>query len=207
MSAVAAALEAFAQGGIVIVTDDAGREDEGDMIVAGSLCSTEAMAFLIRHGCGIVCAPVSAAIADRLALPAMVSVNDAPLATAFTVSVDLRARLCTGISATERAATVRALADPGARSADFVRPGHMFPLRGHLGGLDARQGHTEAALALCGLAGLPEVAAICELFHDDGRVMRGVSIAAFAQSHGLPLIEVDALRAHASARTRRAMMA
>lgn len=207
MSAVEAALESFARGGIVIVTDDAGREDEGDMIVAGSLCSAEAMAFLIRHGCGIVCAPVSPAIADRLALPAMVSVNDAPLATAFTVSVDLRAGLCTGISATERAATVRALADPGARSTDFVRPGHMFPLRGHMGGLDARQGHTEAALALCGFAGLPEVAAICELFHDDGRVMRGAAIAAFAQTHDLPLIDVNALRAHASTRTRRAMMA
>lgn len=207
MNRVESALESFARGGIVIVTDDAGREDEGDMIVAGSLCSAEAMAFLIRHGCGIVCAPVSPAIADRLALPAMVSVNDAPLATAFTVSVDLRARLCTGISATERAATVRALADPGARSADFVRPGHMFPLRGHLGGLDARQGHTEAALALCAFAGLPEVAAICELFHDDGRVMRGAAIAAFAQTHDLPLIDVDALRAHASTRTRRAMMA
>ncbi len=207
MSAVEATLESFAQGGIVIVTDDAGREDEGDMIVAGSLCSAEAMAFLIRYGCGIVCAPVNPAIADRLALPAMVSVNDAPLATAFTVSVDLRAGLRTGISATERAATVRALADPGARSADFVRPGHMFPLRGHMGGLDARQGHTEAALALCGFAGLPEVAAICELFHDDGRVMRGAAIAAFAQTHDLPLIDVNALRAHASTRTRRAMMA
>lgn len=207
MSTIDAALETFARGDIVIVTDDAGREDEGDMIVAGSLCSTEAMAFLIRYGCGIVCAPVSPAVADRLALPAMVSVNDAPLATAFTVSVDLRAGLHTGISAAERAATVRALADPGARTSDFVRPGHMFPLRGHAGGLDARQGHTEAALALCGFAGLPEVAAICELFHDDGRVMRGGAITAFAQAHGLRLIDVETLRAYASARTRRAMMA
>lgn len=207
MSRVETAVAAVASGGIVIVTDDAGREDEGDMIVAGSLCSAETMAFLIRHGCGIVCAPVSPAIAERLALSAMVAVNDAPLATAFTVSVDLRAGLHTGISAEERAATVRALADPGARPADFVRPGHMFPLRGHPGGLDARQGHTEAALALCRLAGVPEAAAICELLHDDGRVMRGPAIAAFAHLNSLPLIEVHALRAYASSRARRVVMA
>ena len=125
---VTAAIEAFARGEIVIVTDDDDRENEGDMIVAASLCTTEKMAFIIRNGCGIVCAPLTADDARRLHLAPMVAVNDAPLGTAFTVSVDVRHGMTTGISAEQRCNTVRALANGNMGASDFVRPGHVFPL-------------------------------------------------------------------------------
>lgn len=184
----------FGQGSMVILTDDEDREGEGDMVIAGSLCSDEAMAFLIRHGCGIVCAPVGAAIADRLQLVQMVQKNTAPLSTAFTVSVDLRVGLRTGISAAERASTVRLLADPNSTASDFVQPGHLFPLRAHAGGITARSGHTEGAIELCRRANLAEVAAICELFNDDGTVMRGADIRHFAARYALPITSIAALQ-------------
>ena len=124
---VTKAIDAFARGEIVIVTDDDDRENEGDMIVAAQHCTTEKMAFIIRNGCGIVCAPVTGADAKRLNLQPMVALNDAPLGTAFTVSVDVRHGLTTGISAEQRANTVRALANGNIGAADFVRPGHVFP--------------------------------------------------------------------------------
>ena len=167
------AIEAFAQGEIVVVTDDDDRENEGDMIVAASLCTTEKMAFIIRNGCGIVCAPLTGEDARRLNLPPMVAANDAPLGTAFTVSVDVRHGLTTGISAEQRANTVRALANGNMGASDFVRPGHVFPLIAREGGVLMRSGHTEAAIDLCKLAGLAPVAVICELANDDGTVMVG----------------------------------
>lgn len=183
----------FGQGSMVILTDDEDREGEGDMVIAGAHCSEEVMTFLIRHGCGIVCAPLSAAVAQRLHLAPMVQVNTAPLSTAFTVSVDLRVGLRTGISAAERAATVRLLADPNSIASDFVQPGHLFPLRAHPGGVAARPGHTEGAIELCRRAKLAEVAAICELFNDDGTVMRGADIRRFAERHSLPIASIAAL--------------
>src|SRR5690606_37912006 len=170
---VSEAIEAFARGEIVIVTDDDDRENEGDLVVAASLCTPEKMAFIIRHTCGIVCAPLTGADARRLRLDPMVAANDAPLGTAFTVSVDVRHGLTTGISAEQRSNTVRALANNNMGAGDFVRPGHVFPLIAKDGGVLIRSGHTEAAVDLCRLAGLPEVGVICELANDDGTVMKG----------------------------------
>src|ERR1700716_3955565 len=193
---VEAAVAAFARGEIVVVTDDDDRENEGDLFVAASLCTPEKMAFIIRHPSGIVCAPLSVDEAKRLHLDPMVAANDAPLGTAFTVSVDVRHGLTTGISAEQRTNTVRALANNNMGAADFVRPGHVFPLVAKEGGVLMRSGHTEAAVDLCKLAGLPPVGVICELVNKDGTVMRGPAVAAFAQQHGLKLISIADLIAY-----------
>ena len=176
---------AFGRGEIVVVADDDDRENEGDLFVAASLCTPEKMAFIIRHTSGIVCAPLSAEEAKRLHLDPMVALNDAPLGTAFTVSVDVRHGLTTGISAEERTNTVRALANPNSGAADFVRPGHVFPLVAREGGVLMRSGHTEACIDLCRLAGLPPVGVLSELMNDDGTVMRGAEVKRFAETHGL----------------------
>ena len=194
------AIEAFAQGDIVIVTDDDDRENEGDLIVAASLCTPEKMAFIIRNTCGIVCAPLTAQDARRLRLDPMVPSNDAPLGTAFTVSFDVRHGLTTGISAEQRSNTVRALANNNMGAGDFVRPGHVFPLVAKDGGVLMRSGHTEAAVDLCRLAGLPPVGVICELANDDGTVMKGAQIRAFAETHGLRRISVADLITYRQAR-------
>jgi 3,4-dihydroxy 2-butanone 4-phosphate synthase/GTP cyclohydrolase II len=197
---VIAAIEAFGRGEIVAVTDDDDRENEGDLIVAASLCTTEKMAFIIRNCCGIVCAPLTADDARRLHLSPMVAMNDAPLGTAFTVSVDVKHGLTTGISAEQRANTVRALANGNMGASDFVRPGHVFPLVAKDGGVLMRSGHTEAAVDLCKLAGLPPVAVICELANDDGTVMVGPQIEAFAERHKVKHISVAELIAYRQAR-------
>jgi 3,4-dihydroxy 2-butanone 4-phosphate synthase/GTP cyclohydrolase II len=194
------AIEAFSRGGLVIVTDDDDRENEGDLVGAASLCTPERMAFIIRHTCGIVCAPLTGAEARRLRLDPMVASNDAPLGTAFTVSVDVRHGLTTGISAEQRTNTVRALANNNMGASDFVRPGHVFPLIAKEGGVLMRSGHTEAAIDLCRLAGLPPVGVICELANDDGTVMKGAEIAAFGERHGLPRVSVADLIAHRQVR-------
>ena len=200
LHSVTEAIEAFARGEIVIVTDDDDRENEGDLIVAASLCTPEKMAFIIRNTCGIVCAPLTAAEARRLRLDPMVASNDAPLGTAFTVTVDVKHGLTTGISAEQRTNTVRALANNNMGAGDFVRPGHVFPLVAKDGGVLMRSGHTEAAVDLCRLAGLPPVGVICELANDDGTVMKGEQISAFAEKHGLKRISVADLIAYRQAR-------
>ncbi|MCA1297864.1 3,4-dihydroxy-2-butanone-4-phosphate synthase [Stappia indica] len=189
-SRVAEAIRAFERGEMLVVTDDDDRENEGDLIVAASLVTTEQMAFMIRHTSGIVCAPMTREAARRLRLDPMVADNDAPLSTAFTISVDYRHGLTTGISADERCSTVRGLANPNAGAADFVRPGHVFPLVAREGGVLMRSGHTEAAVDLCRLAGQPEVGVISELVNDDGSVKRGPEVAAFAAEHGLKMVSV-----------------
>jgi 3,4-dihydroxy 2-butanone 4-phosphate synthase/GTP cyclohydrolase II len=197
---VTEAVEAFSRGEIVIVTDDDDRENEGDLVVAASLCTPEKMAFIVRNTCGIVCAPLTSAEARRLRLDPMVASNDAPLGTAFTVSVDVKHGLTTGISAEQRTNTVRALANNNMGAGDFVRPGHVFPLIARDGGVLMRSGHTEAAVDLCRMAGLPEVGVICELANDDGTVMKGAQINAFADAHGLKRISVADLIAYRQAR-------
>jgi 3,4-dihydroxy 2-butanone 4-phosphate synthase/GTP cyclohydrolase II len=194
------AIEAFAAGEIVIVTDDDDRENEGDLIVAASLCTPEKMAFIIRNTCGIVCAPLTVQEAKRLRLDPMVPSNDAPLGTAFTVTVDVRHGLTTGISAEQRTNTVRALANGNMGATDFVRPGHVFPLIAKDGGVLMRSGHTEAAVDLCKLANLPPVGVICELANDDGTVMKGEQIKAFAETHDLKRISVADLISYRQAR-------
>ena len=200
LNPVADAIEAFARGEIVAVTDDDDRENEGDLIVAASLCTTEKMAFIIRNCCGIVCVPLTGEDARRLNLSPMVAINDAPLGTAFTVSVDARHGLTTGISAEQRTNTVRALANRNMGASDFVRPGHVFPLVAKDGGVLMRSGHTEAAVDLCKLAGLPPVAVICELANDDGTVMVGPQIEVFADKHKIKRISVADLIAYRQAR-------
>lgn len=186
----AAAVEAIGRGEIVVVTDDDDRENEGDLILAASHATPEKLAFIIRHTSGIVCAPITKETADRLRLAPMVADNDAPLATAFTVSVDLRHGLTTGISAEERCNTVRALANGNIAAEDFVRPGHIFPLIAREGGVLTRSGHTEAAVDLCRLAGLEPVGVISELVNDDGTVKRGPAVEEFAAAHGLKSVSV-----------------
>jgi 3,4-dihydroxy 2-butanone 4-phosphate synthase/GTP cyclohydrolase II len=197
---VETAVAAFAGGEIVVVTDDNDRENEGDLFVAASLCTPEKMAFIIRHTSGIVCAPLSAQEARRLHLDPMVAANDAPLGTAFTITVDVRHGLTTGISAEERTNTVRALANGNSGAADFVRPGHVFPLVAKEGGVLMRSGHTEACIDLCRLAGLAPVGVLSELMNDDGTVMRGPGVAAFAELHKLKQISIADLISYRQAR-------
>jgi len=193
---VAVAIRAFEEGRLVVVVDDIDRENEGDLFVAASHCTAEKMAFIVRHTSGIVCAPLAREVASRLRLDPMVAESDAPLGTAFTVSVDYREGLTTGISAEERTATVRALADPESHLGDFARPGHVFPLIARDGGVLIRSGHTEACVDLCRLAGLPPVGVLAELVNDDGTVMRGPQVAAFAAVHGLTTVAVADLIAY-----------
>jgi 3,4-dihydroxy 2-butanone 4-phosphate synthase/GTP cyclohydrolase II len=197
---VDAVIAAFARGELVVVTDDDDRENEGDLFIAASMCTPEKMAFIIRHTSGIVCAPMSADDARRLRLDPMVAANDAPLGTAFTVTVDVRHGLTTGISAEERTNTVRALANGNAGAADFVRPGHVFPLVAKEGGVLMRSGHTEACIDLCNLAGVPPVGVLSELMNDDGTVMRGPAVSAFAQKHNLKQVSIADLIAYRQAR-------
>lgn len=199
-NSITEALEAFAKGEIVIVTDDDDRENEGDLIVAASMCTPEKMAFIIRHTSGIVCAPLPSDMAKRLRLDPMVAANDAPLGTAFTVTVDVKHGLTTGISAEQRTNTVRALANHNMGAGDFVRPGHVFPLIAKDGGVLMRSGHTEAAVDLCRIAGLPPVGVICELANDDGTVKRGADIDIFAAKHNLKRLSVADLIAYRQAR-------
>src|SRR5271154_1978092 len=199
-SRVRQAIDAFAAGEILVVTDDDDRENEGDLIVAAVHATPEKIAFIVRHTSGIVSAPLTSEIARRLSLAPMVADNDAIHGTAFTVSVDYRHGTTTGISADDRTATVRNLANGNAGRSDFVRPGHIFPLIAKDGGMLMRSGHTEAAIDLCRLADLEPVAATCELVNVDGTVMRGPQIHAFAESHGLKRISVGDLIAYRQAR-------
>ncbi|MFS8049286.1 3,4-dihydroxy-2-butanone-4-phosphate synthase [Rhizobium sp. BR 314] len=190
------AIRAFEAGEIVVVMDDNDRENEGDLIVAAVHCTPEKMAFIVRHTSGIVCTPMPREEAKRLNLNAMVAENDSAHTTAFTVSVDFKHGTTTGISADDRTLTVRNLANPNVGPADFVRPGHIFPLVSREGGVLMRSGHTEAAVDLCKLAGLPPIGVISELVNDDGTVMRGPQVAGFAEQHGLKMVSVADLIAY-----------
>jgi 3,4-dihydroxy 2-butanone 4-phosphate synthase/GTP cyclohydrolase II len=190
------ALRAFERGEIVVVMDDDGRENEGDLIVAAVHCTPEKMAFIVRHTSGIVCTPMTREDARRLNLAPMVADNDSAHTTAFTVSVDFKHGTTTGISADDRTLTVRNLANSNVGGSDFVRPGHIFPLIAREGGVLMRSGHTEAAVDLCKLAGLPPVGVISELVNDDGTVMRGPQVQAFAEKNGLKQVSVADLIAY-----------
>ena len=193
-------LQAFARGELVVVTDDEDREGEGDLIVAASLCTAEKMAFIIRHSSGIVCAPITTEDARRLRLDPMVAHNESAHTTAFTVSIDYKPDGGTGISADERASCCRALANPNAGANDFARPGHVFPLIARDGGVLLRSGHTEAAVDLCKLSGLPPVGVISELMNDDGTVMKGEQVAGFAAAHKLKHVTIADMIAYRQAR-------
>ena len=196
------AIKAIANGEMVVVVDDDDRENEGDLIAAAARITPEQMAFMVRHTSGIVCTPITAEDAKRLKLDPMVALNDAPMGTAFTVSIDYKEGLTTGISAKERAATAHALANKNVQADDFVRPGHVFPLVAKSGGVLMRSGHTEAAVDLVKLAGLHPAGVICELVNDDGSVKRGPQVLAFAREHGFKIISVADLIAHRQKRER-----
>lgn len=195
-------VNAIANGEMIIVVDDADRENEGDLVMAAARATVEQVAFIIRHTSGIVCAPITHDEARRLHLNSMVSDNDAPLQTAFTVSVDYHAGLTTGISAEERTATLRALANDNVAGEDFVRPGHVFPLIAKKGGVLTRSGHTEAAVDLATLAGLAPVGVVAELVNDDGTVKRLPALLQFAEEHGLKIVSIADIIAYRQRRER-----
>ena len=199
--AVGTALAALAAGRMVLVTDDADRENEGDLVTAAEFVTPAQMAFLVRHSTGIVCAPMPAARVDELQLPQMVTDNTDAHGTAFTVSVDL-AGTGTGVAAAARAATVRALADPALSPSQLRRPGHVFPLRAREGGVLVRAGHTEATVDLLTLAGLSGVGVISEVVADDGSMRCGDDLTVFAATHDLPVLAIADLVRHRRATER-----
>ena len=192
------AVAAIAAGRPVVVVDDEDRENEGDLVFAAERATPELVAFMMTECRGLICAPMAAGDLDRLDLPQMVERNTESMGTAFTVSVDATAGhgVGTGISAADRARTLRLLAHPGSAAGDFVRPGHVFPLRAREGGVLTRAGHTEAGVDLARLAGLRPAAVICEIANEDGTMARLPELVAFARKHGLPIISIADLAAH-----------
>ena len=184
------AIEDLKAGKLVVIVDDDDREAEGDLVGLASLATGENVNFMTKHARGLICSPVSKEIAERLDLFPMIDVNTDPHGTAFTVSVD-HSSTTTGISAFERAKTIRALADDNSKSSDFQRPGHMFPLVGRQGGVLKRRGHTEASLDLARLAGDVQASYICEILKDDGTMARRNDLFAFAEEWGLTIIDVN----------------
>lgn len=187
------ALAALKAGKMIIVVDDEKRENEGDLVMAASKATPQAVNFMMKEARGLICAPIARHIAERLCLRPMVSENTESAKTHFTVSVDLRKGTTTGISASDRAKTIQALADSKTRSGDFLRPGHIFPLIAEDAGVMKRRGHTEAAVDLVRMAGLGEAAFICEIAQDDGEMMRLANLKIFAKKHKLELISIEDL--------------
>ncbi len=196
LAAIETALASLRAGKPVLVLDDEGRENEGDVVLAAATASPQWVGWAIRHSSGYLCAPMPNAWADRLELPLMVAASQDVRRTAYTWSVDAAAGVTTGISASDRATTLRVLGDPNAGATDLIRPGHVLPLRACEGGVFARDGHTEAAVDLCRLAGLSPVAAIGELVRDDGEVMRTPEVLALGAHEGLPVITIAQLLAY-----------
>ncbi len=190
LDSVEQAIEDIAAGRAVIVVDDEDRENEGDIIFAASKATPELMAWTIRHSSGVICVPMPGDLLDRLDLPLMRPDNQDKLRTAYAVSVDARDGVTTGISAADRALTARLLADPATRPQQLTRPGHVFPLRYREGGVLVRRGHTEAAVDLARMAGLPPVGVLVEVVNDDGTMKRAGELRAFADEHGLAMISI-----------------
>jgi 3,4-dihydroxy 2-butanone 4-phosphate synthase/GTP cyclohydrolase II len=199
-STVEQAIAEIAAGRMIIVVDDEDRENEGDLTLAAEACTPETVAFIRKHASGVVCVPMIAERLEQLDIPQMVQRNEARLGTAFTVSVDAREGITTGISAADRARTIRLLADPKTGPGDVVKPGHIFPLRAREGGVLVRAGQTEAAVDLCRLAGLQPVGVICEITNPDGSMSRLPELKRFAKRHGLKMITVKELIAYRMAR-------
>jgi len=193
LGTIPAALDALRAGRPVIVVDDEGRENEGDVVLAAQLATQETIAWTVRNSSGFLCAPMTNEIADRMELPLMVVGNEDVRGTAYTVSVDAARGVTTGISAADRARTLRVLADPASEPTDVRRPGHILPLRAVDGGVRERPGHTEAGVDLMRLAGLDPVAAISEIVAEDGEMMRLPGLLAFGEREGVPVITVAAL--------------
>ncbi len=190
------ALDEIRRGRMVIVVDDADRENEGDLIMAAEKVTPEAIAFIVRHTSGVICMPVVGERLDALQIPLMVAANTDHQRTAFTVSVDARQGVTTGISAADRASTIKAIIDPQTQPEDLSRPGHIFPLRYREGGVLKRAGHTEASVDLARLAGLYPAGVLCETVNEDGTMARLPHLERFAREHGLKIISIADLIAY-----------
>jgi 3,4-dihydroxy-2-butanone 4-phosphate synthase len=190
---ILSAIAAVARGELVLVTDDESRENEGDLIMAAEAATPERVAFMVRHTSGLLCVGARSARLQALELPLMVPNNTEAQQTAFTVSVDYRYGTSTGISAADRSATIRALANPSAVAEDFARPGHVFPLRARPGGVLVRPGHTEAAADFAELAGFSPLGVLAEVVNDDGSMARKDDLSRFALLHGLCIVSIAEL--------------
>jgi len=197
---VEAALAQVRAGGSVLILDDESRENEGDIVVAAQFATPQAINFMARHGRGLICLALAPEQVERLGLPPMTSDNRANRSTAFTVSIEAREGIDTGISAHDRAHTIRLAADPEVDPRAIVSPGHVFPLRAAEGGVMARDGHTEGSVDLMRLAGLTPAAAICEVMSEDGTMARRAELDAFAKTHNLPVLSIADIRAYRLAR-------
>src|SRR6202790_3444458 len=193
-------LDELRQGHLVIVTDDANRENEGDLILAAEKATPELINFMIRYTSGVICVPMEGKDLDRLELPLMTVRNTESMRTAYTISVDAKSGVTTGISAADRSRTIRLLADPGTGVQDLVRPGHVFPLRYREGGVLRRAGHTEAAVDLARLAGLSPAGVLAEVVNDDGSMARLPDLIAFKRQHNLKICSIENLIAYRRAR-------
>jgi len=183
----------IAAGKVVIVVDDEDRENEGDLTCAAQHVTPEIVNFMARYGCGLICLPLTEERLEELEIPLMVDRNTTPYGTAFCVSIDARQGVTTGISAADRARTIRAAVDPGTRGSDLARPGHVFPLKAARGGVLKRAGQTEAAVDLCRLAGLAPAGVICEVMNEDGTMARVPHLMGFAARHGLKVLSIASL--------------
>ncbi|MUN41792.1 MULTISPECIES: bifunctional 3,4-dihydroxy-2-butanone-4-phosphate synthase/GTP cyclohydrolase II [Actinomadura] len=190
---IEAAVADIAAGRPVVVVDDEDRENEGDIIFAAAKATPELLTFTIRHTSGVICVPMTGTDLDRLQIPLMTAQNNEHMRTAYTISVDARDGVTTGISAADRARTIRTLCDPATEPRELVRPGHIFPLRYHEGGVLRRRGHTEAAVDLARLAGLAPAGVLAEVVNDDGTMARLPELQVFAKEHGLKLISIEGL--------------
>ncbi|MDP9325155.1 MAG: bifunctional 3,4-dihydroxy-2-butanone-4-phosphate synthase/GTP cyclohydrolase II [Candidatus Dormibacteraeota bacterium] len=190
------AIEDVKQGKFLVVVDDEDRENEGDLAIAAEFVSADAINFMATHGRGLICTPMEAPRLDELGIEPMVGRNTAPLGTAFTVSVEARHKVSTGISAEDRANTVKALIDPTSKPSDFSKPGHTFPLRAREGGVLVRAGQTEAAVDLARMAGLYPAGVICEIMKDDGTMARMPDLEKFSKKHGIGIVTIKDLIAY-----------
>lgn len=196
MSALSKALDQLRSGGMIILTDDEDRENEGDLVMAAEFATPEAVNFMARFGRGLICLPMTAAQLDKFNLPQMAPVNRARRSTAFTISIEARDGITTGISAFDRAHTIATAINPNTKPEDIVSPGHVFPLRAAEGGVLKRAGHTEGAIDLMILAGLQPAGVICEIMGDDGEMSRRPALEVFAKTHNLPILTIAELIKH-----------
>ncbi len=196
LDSIERAIADFRDGKAIVVVDDEDRENEGDIIFAASKATPELMAFLVRYSSGLICAPITGDILDRLAIPLMTPHNREKMRTAYTISIDARDGITTGISAADRARTCRVLADSATEPFELVQPGHIIPLRAKKGGVLERAGHTEAAVDFARLAGLTPAGVIGEVLNDDGTLMRAPELREFADEHGIALVSIEDLQVY-----------
>ena len=194
MEIIDAILKDLKAGHLVLVTDDHDRENEADLLLAAEFITAEKINFFLNHARGLITNPISSAVSIQLNLPLMVLENEGSMQTAFTISVDAAFGIHSGISSTDRALTIKKLSDPKALASDFQRPGHVFPLIAHDKGILARQGHTEAAIDLMKLAGLKQVAVLCETLNAEGNALKGEELLLFAKTFKIKIISINEIK-------------